>query len=1163
MRPIKLKIKGLNSFIEEQTIDFEKLTDRGLFGIFGPTGSGKSTILDGITLALYGDVSRKSSNYINTNCDRLNVSFEFQISGAETKRYLVNREFKRDKKSGNPVSGKCKIVDISNGEEVLADKVKTVTDKCKEVIGLSLEDFTRTVVLPQGKFSEFLKLEGKPRREMLERLFNLGEYGDKLSSKLSKEINKEKTENSVLLGQLMGYEDISEDKKKEKEKELNISIENLEKANKELKEIEKGFKENLELWKMQFEVKGHKERESELIEKADEIKSFKEKVKTAEAASKVNPFVIVYEETLKNISFTEKELSEIKEKCEELKEKKDKCEESWSKARINKDSELPKYKIQEEKMKDAIEDKKSLVALENEIKEINKVVEDLLKKKQENEYKLSDSENRLKKGNELLKEKERYRDTLEVDRELKENVQQGVVITRDYNNFFKRVEEYKVKLEFNKEVIKKSVEEKNILKLELDKKNSLLVENESNLKKLIENCPGNQNDLFDMQEKYSDIKGKLDIFKRAKEEILKNKNVIEELTKELKPKKEEYINLDNEIKKLRIDILEIERENLAYKLREELKVGDICPVCGSMEHHKENIRHKEIKDISSIENNLNLKEKCFDELSNNIRDIEAKLTIFKENIEKNEDVIKNLGDDFNEEEVSKLQLKISDLRVKLNEYNVKKEEYENINKTLKEESNNLKLKYTQLETKINSDENTIKELLENKKKEEEKLQDIERQLNSLKEKTKVEDFIVKNNEINKIEHEREEVEKIIKSYRNRLEELSKNREEAIKNLNDTNQDLAKINTTLEEKIKVKNENLIKIKSKVKDIDNIEEILKNIQREIKIIEDNYILAEKAKEEADKNYEDGNSKLISIASKGRELYKRKDEEKQKLDKALKEENFLSIEEVKNNVLEKSEIEALKVKIDNYNDSLAKIKGAIESISKKIGNRELSEKQWIAIQEEKEEKEVKVKEFNEIKIKLQEELKVIGDKMMELKDLLKQKEKLDHKLALLSDLDKLFKGKKFVEFVAATRLKYVSLEASKKLREITNGNYGLEVDEDGRFIIRDYKNGGAERDASTLSGGETFLASLALALALSAEIQLKGTAPLELFFLDEGFGTLDDNLLEVVMSSLERIHNDKLKVGIISHVESIKNRVPVKLLITPAEAGMGGSKVKIERS
>ena len=354
MRPIKLKIKGLNSFIEEQTIDFCKLSDRGLFGIFGPTGSGKSTILDGITLALYGDVSRKSSNYINTNCDRLNVSFEFQISGAEVKRYIVSREFKRDKKSGNPVSGKCKIVDITNGEEVLADKVKTVTDKCKEVIGLGLDDFTRTVVLPQGKFSDFLKLEGKPRREMLERLFNLEQYGDNLSRKLAREINKEKTENSVLLGQLMGYEDISEERRKQKEEELNLSINNLNIASEEFELIAKDFKEKAELWDMQLEIKDYKEKEISLIEKSSEINAFKEKIKIAEGANKVNPYVLSYEDTLKNISSTERELSQLKIKCEELDLKKNNLEEEWNKIR---------------EIKDAIEDKKALIILENEIKE--------------------------------------------------------------------------------------------------------------------------------------------------------------------------------------------------------------------------------------------------------------------------------------------------------------------------------------------------------------------------------------------------------------------------------------------------------------------------------------------------------------------------------------------------------------------------------------------------------------------------------------------------------------------------------------------------------------------------------------------------------------------------------------------------------------------------
>ncbi len=143
----------------------------------------------------------------------------------------------------------------------------------------------------------------------------------------------------------------------------------------------------------------------------------------------------------------------------------------------------------------------------------------------------------------------------------------------------------------------------------------------------------------------------------------------------------------------------------------------------------------------------------------------------------------------------------------------------------------------------------------------------------------------------------------------------------------------------------------------------------------------------------------------------------------------------------------------------------------------------------------------------------------------------------------------------------MKYISIEASKRLRHITCGKYGLEVDDEGKFLIIDYKNGGEKRDASTLSGGEVFVTSLALALALSSRIQLKGTAPLELFFLDEGFGTLDDNLLEIVMDSLEKIHNKRLSIGIISHLESIKDRVPVKLVVTPAEAGIGGSRVKIE--
>lgn len=189
MRPIRLKIKGLNSFIDEQEIDFNKLTERGLFGIFGPTGSGKSTILDGITLALYGDLPRKSTNYINMNCNSLNVSFEFSISDGKTKTYRVEREFKTDKKTGRPKSGKCKVLDITQVNPIiLAESVKEVTKTCESIIGLGMNDFTKTVVLPQGSFSEFLKISGKDRREMLERLFNLQEYGENLEKNYQQKV---------------------------------------------------------------------------------------------------------------------------------------------------------------------------------------------------------------------------------------------------------------------------------------------------------------------------------------------------------------------------------------------------------------------------------------------------------------------------------------------------------------------------------------------------------------------------------------------------------------------------------------------------------------------------------------------------------------------------------------------------------------------------------------------------------------------------------------------------------------------------------------------------------------------------------------------------------------------------------------------------------------
>lgn len=1164
MKPIKLKIKGLNSFIEEQVIDFEKLTDRGLFGIFGPTGSGKSTVLDGITLALYGEVARKSSNFINTNCNSMNVSFEFQISGANAKRYVVEREFKRDNKTGNPRSAGCKIVDITSGElDIIAEGVKPVTTKCREILGLSLDDFTRTVVLPQGKFSEFLKLEGKERREMLERLFNLQKYGDNLSRKLNAEISREKTENSVLLGELKGYEDISENKLKEKQDELTLAENKLEELKKDLDRLEKTYKESEELWNLQLDLEAHKVQEGKLKEQATEIEYSKTKIRLGESALKVTPYIMAYENTLREIENTKEELNILKLKLDQLKLSKDDAEKQLLLARQRKDKELPTLKVKAERVQDAIKEKEALDKLEKEIIDITERYQGLRGRYSEGSKRLKDVEEKIVSLNSLISQLEEKSEVLKVDEDLKKKVQQGIRLSDNHKNIVKNVESAKLKIIKSENDIKKANEEEKRLSEQLKEKNALLNENKIKLDDLVKNCPGEQKDLTELHKLLLESREKWNKFNQCSKEITDGNALIISLKDQIEDKKKEKETLESLVHELKQKHKELEVENLAHVLRKELKQGDICPVCGSIEHHKENIKLVEATNLDELDKELKTKEILLRNVEQELTRLETRLLGEEDKVKVKQSEIELLGSDFKNTSVEQLEERVNNLEKALDEYEKNKESLDKSLKFLTEEKYSLENKLSKVNAVI--DENS-KQLIVVKGEYDSGVANLEvasTSLNNVKLEIGIEDFEKKNDEILKAESEREKLSKEVRKFRLDVEKFNTLRDNIQTELAQIKEDGTREKTTLEEKSKQKGEKDQAIKDKVGEETDLFSLQKKVKDEIEVIEFNFNKAEENKDRIDKEYQQCSDNVNKLSGKEKTLQESHIANKEKLEDSLKEEHFQSVDNVKASTITKEQINSLREEIEKYTDNVSKISGAIESINKKINGRSITEEQWSQCISSKQTKEAEIKEQTEVKINLQSNVRLIQTKLEEHKELLKKKEALDYKLALLDDLDKLFKGKKFVEYVATTQLKYVSIEASKKLKEITNGNYGLEVDENGKFIIRDYKNGGAERDASTLSGGETFLASLALALALSAQIQLKGTAPLELFFLDEGFGTLDDNLLEVVMSSLEKIHNDKLKVGIISHVESIKNRVPVKLMITPAESGKGGSKVKIERS
>ena len=121
-------------------------------------------------------------------------------------------------------------------------------------------------------------------------------------------------------------------------------------------------------------------------------------------------------------------------------------------------------------------------------------------------------------------------------------------------------------------------------------------------------------------------------------------------------------------------------------------------------------------------------------------------------------------------------------------------------------------------------------------------------------------------------------------------------------------------------------------------------------------------------------------------------------------------------------------------------------------------------------------------------------------------------------------------------------------RRSRALSSGQFDLAYDE-GDFYVIDHADADSRRSARTLSGGETFQASLALALALSSQISAlaaAGAARLDSIFLDEGFGTLDPETLDVVASTLETLAQGDRMVGVVTHVAALAERVPVRFRV-----------------
>ena len=170
MRPLKLRMSGFAAFREDTEVDFR---DVELAALVGPTGSGKSTVIDGITFALFGTVARYDdaravAPVISQLANEARVSLDFEADG---QAYTAVRVVRR-----TPGGATTKEARLERGDEVLAGRASEMASAVERMLGLDFDRFTKTVVLPQGRFAQFLHDKASDRQELLRHLLDLVVY---------------------------------------------------------------------------------------------------------------------------------------------------------------------------------------------------------------------------------------------------------------------------------------------------------------------------------------------------------------------------------------------------------------------------------------------------------------------------------------------------------------------------------------------------------------------------------------------------------------------------------------------------------------------------------------------------------------------------------------------------------------------------------------------------------------------------------------------------------------------------------------------------------------------------------------------------------------------------------------------------------------------------
>ena len=594
----------------------------------------------------------------------------------------------------------------------------------------------------------------------------------------------------------------------------------------------------------------------------------------------------------------------------------------------------------------------------------------------------------------------------------------------------------------------------------------------------------------------------------------------------------------------------LQQNHMAQLLREDLQEGVVCPVCG-IPYEKHDLPTESspfsLKDLEETQKNL---EKNIQQLQNRIMQIEKEFASLNTQLPN----LKEALEITTQNDLSDM-ISAPDLQKKTPNNPPIVPDYSAISRQHAE--------YLQAKGHLQQQENQYTEQNTLLKEQHATLQNYVEKIFSLRKENNIENFSIALKNLRNREEHHQKQENALKEKRLSLEILLSEKESLSSQIISLENESSSLTATIDNCKKVIAEQTEKIPKQFSFDMDFPLALNKVKEKQENIKTCFSKAEEVYQNKQKELQQKREELGSCESTAASSHTHLKQMTQLYQNQKNMLGFKEDEQPECYYMEEIQINQLHNEIDTYYTSARKTEEQILYLKDKLGNRHIEEEDWRRQKEERDSARNQINTLTSSLLLLDHQIQEMTERLAEKQKLEEQWEKETHKKDMIKELEQLFKGNAFIEYVAQAKLAYIAREASVILSKISGGNYALEINESAEFIIRDNKNGGAIRPSDTLSGGEMFITSLALALALSSSIQLNGAAPLEFFFLDEGFGSLDDDLLDTVMNSLEQLQSKKRSIGIISHVEAIQTRVPVKLLVTPSDLSQKGSQITLEYS